>query len=214
MKAELLEVLGDDRMIVNAARVSYGKEVEEFSDRDRDLLIYLVEHGHTSPFRHPQLQYRIQCPIFVERQLFKHQVGLTANSISGRYVDFSDRIEPMWAMRKQSSSSKQGSEGYLPVTESDRLRDRAATLAEECQELYSEMCEAGVAKEQARAVLPLSLQTTFIWTGSLAAYLHLFKLRLKPDAQVETQVVAAKMLSALRSFGGNPFRHTLEIMGL
>lgn len=214
MRAELLEVLGDDRMIVNAARVSYGKEVKEFTDRDRDLLTYLVEHGHTSPFRHPQLQYRIQCPIFVERQLFKHQVGLTANSISGRYVDFADRIEPMWALRKQSRSSKQGSEGYLPVTESDRLRDRAATLAAECQTLYADMCEAGVAKEQARAVLPLSLETTFIWTGSLAAFLHLFKLRLKPDAQVETQVIASRMLQAIENREGHPFRHTLEIMGL
>jgi thymidylate synthase (FAD) len=214
MRAELLDVLGDDRMIVNAARVSYGKEVEEFSDRDRDLLNYLVEHGHTSPFRHPQLQFRISCPIFVERQLFKHQVGLTANSISGRYVDFSDRIEPMWALRKQSKSSKQGSEGYLPTNESDRLRDRAATLAEECQALYAEMCEAGVAKEQARAVLPLSLETTFIWTGSLAAFLHLFKLRLKPDAQMETQVIVSRMLSAVEQRQGNPFRHTLEIMGL
>lgn len=214
MKAELLDVLGDDRMIVNAARVSYGKEVEEFTDRDRDLLIYLVEHGHTSPFRHPQLQYRIQCPIFVERQLFKHQVGLTANSISGRYVDFADRIQPMWALRKQSKSSKQGSEGQLPFAESDRLRDRAAMLAAQCQELYADMCEAGVAKEQARTVLPLSLETTFIWTGSLAAFLHLFKLRLKPDAQLETQFMASRMLAAIERREGNPFRHTLEIMGL
>lgn len=214
MKAELLNVLGDDLMIVNAARVSYGKESREFNDRDRDLMNYLVEHGHTSPFRHPQLQYRIQCPIFVERQLFKHQVGLTANSISGRYVDFSDSVEPLWALRLQSRSSKQGSEGYLPAAESDRLRDKAATLIEQTQELYREMCEAGVAKEQARAILPLSLETTFVWTGSLAAFLHLFKLRLKPDAQVETQCVVAEMLQALRTFEGNPFRHTLEIMGI
>ena len=109
MKAELLNILGDDLMIVNAARVSYGKKKDSFDDSDKKLINFLLKHKHTSPFRHPQIQYRINCPIFVERQLFKHQIGLTANSISGRYVDFSESCWFPNELRYQSSDSKQGS---------------------------------------------------------------------------------------------------------
>ena len=90
MKAELLSHFGSDLTITNAARVSYNKQIDEFTEKDIKLINYLVKHGHTSPFRHCSLQFRINCPIYVERQLFKHQVGWAANSISGRYVDFSD----------------------------------------------------------------------------------------------------------------------------
>jgi len=91
MKIELLEIFGNDDMVVDAARVSYGKEASNYSEyQNAKLIKYLAEHNHTSPFRHPQIQFRITCPIYVERQLFKHQVGLSANSISGRYVDFID----------------------------------------------------------------------------------------------------------------------------
>jgi thymidylate synthase (FAD) len=107
MKIELLEIFGNDEMVVNAARVSYGKDATNYtSGENKSLINYLASHGHTSPFRHPQIQYRITCPIYVERQLFKHQVGLTANSISGRYVDFSDTYTKVNVWRKQSKSSK------------------------------------------------------------------------------------------------------------
>jgi thymidylate synthase (FAD) len=112
MKAELLSYMGDDLMVVNAARVSYGKKKTSFDEKDKKLIKYLIEHKHTSPFRHPQLQFRIECPIFVERQAFKHQVGLTANSISGRYVDFSDSYSLPQKLRLQSNDSKQGSDGF------------------------------------------------------------------------------------------------------
>lgn len=91
MKVELLNYFGSDLMCINAARVSYGKSKEIFDEKDAKLIKFLVEHKHIAPFRHPQLQFRIECPVFVERQMFKHQVGLSANSISGRYVDFSDK---------------------------------------------------------------------------------------------------------------------------
>lgn len=107
MKVELLNHFGNDLMVVNAARVSYGKSKKSFEDNDSKLIKYLVEHKHTAPFRHPQLQFRIECGIFVERQLFKHQVSLTANSISGRYVDFSDKYHLPTELRKQSANSKQ-----------------------------------------------------------------------------------------------------------
>lgn len=214
MKVELLSHFGDDLMVVNAARVSYGKSKCSFDERDARLIKYLVDHGHTSPFRHPQLQFRINCPIFVERQLFKHQVGLTANSISGRYVDFSDEYWIPDRFRLQSKDSKQGSEGLVDGERNGYFVERVRRLVDECSRLYSEMESAGVAKEQCRVVLPLCLETQFVWTGSLAAFVHLWKLRLKPDAQAETREVAGMMLQEVKSLPGNPFRHALEAFGL
>lgn len=213
MKAELINYFGDDLMVVNAARVSYGKTKDIFDDKDRKLIKYLIDHKHLSPFRHPQLQFRIKCPIFVERQIFKHQVGLTANSISGRYVDFSDEYWTPEQLRYQSEDSKQGSAGNLPVEENTYFSQKIANHIKSSQDLYEEMCNAGVAKEQARIILPLCLHTQFIWTGSLAAFIHLWNLRLKPDAQKETRDVAQAMLQCVKDIEGNPFKYTLEAFG-
>jgi len=214
MNAELIGHFGDDLMVVNAARVSYGKSKSEFEDKDSKLIRFLVEHGHTSPFRHPQLQFRMQCPIFVERQLFKHQVGLSANSISGRYVDFSDEYWLPSKLRLQSKDSKQGSAGDLDDAANSVLVEKIKALVEESKALYAELESAGVAKEQCRVILPLCLETQFVWTGSLAAFLHLWKLRLKPDAQMETRELAGMMLEQVRGLQGNPFGRTLEAFGL
>jgi thymidylate synthase (FAD) len=214
LKAELLSHFGDDLMVVNAARVSYGKNKESLDDRDERLIRFLVDKGHTSPFRHPQLQFRICCPIFVERQLFKHQVGLTANSISGRYVDFSDEYWIPERFRFQSKDSKQGSAGDLPDEENASLIRRVEDAVRQCKEVYEELEAAGVSKEQCRVVLPLCLETQFIWTGSLAAFIHMWQLRLKPDAQKETRDVALQMLEAVKSIPGGPFRMTLEAFDL
>ena len=195
MKVELLSNFGDDLMVVNAARVSYGKSKGVLEDKDARLIKFLVDHSHTSPFRHPQLQFRICCPIFVERQLFKHQVGLTANSISGRYVDFSD-------------------EYWLPDEENDRLKGEIQVAVDRCKKVYDDLVAAGVAKEQCRMVLPLCLETQFIWTGSLASFLHMWKLRLKPDTQKETRDIAREMLELVKAIPSSPFRLTLEAFGL
>lgn len=214
MKVELLNYFGDDLMVVNAARVSYGKSKHTLDSKDAKLIKFLVDHGHTSPFRHPQFQFRIQCPIFVERQLFKHQVGLTANSISGRYVDFSDEYWKPELLRMQSKDSKQGSNGPIPAEDNVKFLEKIDKLIDQCKDLYSEMEAYGVAKEQCRIILPLCLETQFIWTGSLAAFLHLWKLRLKPDAQQETRDVAKMMLDQVIGIEGNPFKLTLEAFGV
>lgn len=212
MSVELISHFGDDLMAVNAARVSFGKTKSQLDDKDYKLISYLIEHKHTAPFRHPQLQFRITCPIYVERQLFKHQVGLSANSISGRYVDFSDNYTTIKEWRKQSKSSKQGSEGTIE-------RQEDASLIEEevitfCKLAYDNLLYLGVSKEQARTILPLNLNTTFIWTGSLLAFKHLFDLRLKPDTQQETKMIATEMLSLIKNIQGNPFQHTLNAWNL
>lgn len=214
MKVDLLNYFGDDLMVVNAARVSYGKKKEEFDQKDERLIKFLIEHGHTSPFRHPQIQFRIQCPIFVERQLFKHQVGLTANSISGRYVDFSDEYWIPSQLRYQSKDSKQGSGDNLEEEANKDIIAKIQNVVGQCKKLYAEMESKGVAKEQCRVVLPLCLETQFIWTGSLAAYLHFWKLRLKKDTQKETRDVANMMLESIKSIPDKPFNYTLKAFGI
>ena len=210
MKVELLEIFGNDDMVANAARVSYGKEASNYSvDQNAKLIKYLAEHNHTSPFRHPQLQYRITCPIYVERQLFKHQVGLTANSISGRYVDFEDNYYRIDEFRIQSKISKQGSGGDLEdVYNYEAVRIQNLVI-DYCSNAYNELLELGVAKEQARTILPLNLETTFIWTGSLLAYINFWKLRITRDTQIETMHIAMEMLHELK-IKTNCFQHSLN----
>jgi thymidylate synthase (FAD) len=210
---ELIKSFGDDFMVVNAARVSFNKESSNYTeDQNAKLIKYLVEHKHTAPFRHPQLQFRITCPIYVERQLFKHQIGLSANSISGRYVDFSDSYTTIKEWRKQSTDSKQGSEGVVESQESCNLIQ--SNVLNTCKKAYQELLKLGVSKEQARTILPLNLNTTFIWTGSLLAFKHLFDLRLKLDTQQETRMVAQEMLQQVKQIEGNPFEHTIKAFGL
>lgn len=211
MKAELLNYFGNDLMVVNAARVSYGKSKNDIDQKDEKLINFLVEHKHVAPFRHAQLQFRIECPIFVERQLFKHQVGMSANSISGRYVDFSDNYFTVKSLRKQSKSSKQGSEGELDRPD---LIEKMNSLVEQSSQLYKDLCDAGVAKEQARIILPLCLETQFIWTGSLLAFMHFWSLRLKSDTQEETRLLALDMLNLVKSIEGDPFALTLKAFNL
>jgi thymidylate synthase (FAD) len=211
MKVELLEVFGNDLMVVNSARVSYGKNKETFDLSDEKLINYLVKHKHTSVFRHPQVQFRIVCPIYVERQLFKHQVGMSANSISGRYVDFSDTYTTIKEWRKQSKDSKQGSDGVLEDLQwlCSKIEKRVLNVS---QKAYKELISIGVSKEQARSILPLNLNTQFIWTGSLLSFIHLFKLRLKSDAQQETREVVELMLQQVKENGS--FEQSLKAFEL
>jgi thymidylate synthase (FAD) len=207
MKAELLNILGDDLMVVNAARVSYGKKKDSFDESDKKLINFLLKNKHVSPFKHPQIQYRINCPIFVERQLFKHQIGLTANSISGRYVDFSESCWFPDELRYQSLDSKQGSGDSF---DDPQLLQEIKDHIERSQILYQKLNDKNVAKELSRIILPLSLNTSFIWTGSLWAFIHLFNLRLKSDAQKETRILVSQMLDLFLQDGS--FNNTLRIL--
>jgi thymidylate synthase (FAD) len=213
MKVQLLNVFGDDNMVCQAARVSYSKEASNYTEEQNTKLInYLVKHKHTSPFRHPQLQFRISCPIYVERQLFKHQVGMSANSISGRYVDFSDTYTRVSTWRKQSTNSKQGSDGNLDLASQEVCNLIEESVIEQCKEAYDKLIKLGVSKEQARSILPLNLNTQFVWTGSLLSFVHLFNLRLKPDAQKETQEVVQEMLEQVKWNGS--FKESLKAFEL
>lgn len=213
MKVELLNFFGGDLNHANVARVSFAKEADNYTEEQNAKLIkYLVEHKHTSPFRHSTLQFRIKCPIYVERQLHKHQVGVSVNSVSGRYVDFSDSYYeiPFGEWRKQSKSSKQGSEGYLSQEDQETAHAEQEYVIKVCKQAYDTLLDLGVSKEQARSVLPLSLETEFIWTGSFLAFMHMCNLRLKEDTQKETRDVVRSMLYLVKNIKGNPFKETLK----
>ena len=217
MKVELLDFFGGDIMAANVARVSYAKEASQYTEEQNIKLInYLVKHKHSSVFRHSQLQFRIRCSIYVERQLFKHSVGISTNSISGRYVDFSDSYSliPLGEWRKQSKSSKQGSDGFLGNDEQLLAFNIQDEIIKQCSTAYDNLIYLGVSKEQARSVLPLSLETEFIWTGSMLAFVHMCNLRLKEDAQKETRDVVSNMLYLVKNNTDNKFFNTLQAFNL
>lgn len=216
IEVTLLHLHGDDSTIVDAARVSMGKKAYLYSpEQNAKLIKYLVKQGHTSPFRHVIVRFHIKCPIYVERQLFKYQVGVTVNSISGRYVDFSDTytyIHETSCWRAASSSTKQGLGSPLPPTKQVYARLIEERAVEASQKAYKELLDLGVAKEQARAVLPLNLNTEFIWTGSLSAFIHMCKERLDAHAQFETSKVVFHMLIAVMNTSKIPM--TVEAYNL
>lgn len=213
MKVELINYFGDVQMVADVARVSYNKSAINYTQEQNNKLIkYLWNHKHTSPFRHLSLQFRITCPIYVERQLAKHQVGISINSISGRYVDFSDTYTLIDEWREQSKDSKQGSAGSLDYEGQEACNIIEHNVYQTCKKAYADLIKLGVSKEQARTILPLNLNTTFIWTGSFLAFIHMCILRLKPDAQQETRKVVDAMLTAVREIPGNPYEQLLEII--
>ena len=185
---ELLDHMGDDLAVVNAARVSMAKESLTLCESDEKLIHYLAKHKHWTPFAQVQFKFRISMPIFVARQYFRHQVGLLRNETSRRYVDTPPEFwTPNGAWRGRAENVKQGSGGLLPeevCKEVDSIYGYAVMIAEEA---YRDMLERGVCPEQARAVLPQSMMTEFIETGSLAAYARIYGLRTDPHAQKEIQ---------------------------
>ena len=192
MKIELLNSMGSDITVANAARVSFAMESEEFGSRDKKLIRYLAAHGHWTPFAHVQVQLRIKAPVFVARQLVKHQVGLVWNEISRRYVDFTPEFHAPEAWRKRAPNKKQGSLDETLDNDS-LLYNSYWDLMTKAEDLYSFMLEKGVAPEQARMVLPQSMMTEWYWTGSLAAFGRVVTQRLSEDAQYECRVIAEKI---------------------
>lgn len=190
MIVKYLKHMGDDLDVVNAARVSLGDESLELDARDEKLIKYLVDNEHTSPLRHCHLKVHITCPIFVARQLMRYRIGMEFNEISGRYVEFDETQH--WqpeTWRRGSKSIKQGSLGEEIV--SPGSADHLYTLAmKHAFHYYRELLAEGVCKEQARAVLPLSMMTQLIATGSLQAWWHFYRQRSHPHAQREIQIYA------------------------
>ena len=188
MKVELIDVMGNDLSVVNAARVSYAKVKEAMDDSDEKLIKYLADHNHWSPFAHTFLSFRIEAPIFVARQLVKHQIGLVWNEESRRYIDSVPTLHKIKQWREKPKNSKQGSGDQIIID--DELFNQIQMHNHNSLLLYNKLIEANVAPEQARAVLPLNTYTNWIWSGTLFAFARVCKLRLDDHAQKETRDIA------------------------
>lgn len=205
IKIELVDVMGDDSSVSNSARVSFNKWKEEFDESDAKLISYLAKHKHMTPFRHNQIQIRCKAPIFLVRQLGKHQAGLSWNEVSRRYVDTPPELFDVVHRVRPEGGIKQGSNGVadsLPVV---RVGNSLVTI-EELQDAILEWYELAtdkegdyrIAPETARAELPQSMQTEWIWSGNLLAFAHVYKERIASGAQLEAQDFAKKLDEVIR----------------
>jgi len=221
MKTTLVDNMGSDLSVINAARVSFNKrsnsdewldmdEGEVFScvpvlkEDDVKLIKYLADHKHWTPFAHTSLSFRIKAPIFVARQLGKHQVGLVWNEVSRRYVDYEPEFWLPTEWRKKAKNKKQGSSKQ--VISNDKLNDiiceeyedwldsgcayTPTEITEVCVGTYNALLNEGICPEQARMVLPQNMMTEWIWTGSLYAFARICSLRSAEDTQLETQEIS------------------------
>lgn len=214
----LLDHMGTDLTVVNSARVSFHKESEweeygmfdamptdnrpthydpdfrvhkMLSEKDVKLINYLAKHNHWTVFGHCTLSFRIKAPIFVARQLGKHQVGLVWNEVSRRYVDEEPEFFFPDEWRGKPVNAKQGSSGVLADMQPELVISATAQyVTQMALNTYKDLLAVGVAPEQARMVLPQNTMTEWIWTGSLAAFVRVCKLRLDAHAQQETREIA------------------------
>lgn len=189
MSVELVDHMGSDDSIVNAARVSFHKDASQFTKEQNDkLLNYLAKHNHWSPYAHAFASFRIKAPIFVARQLVKHQVGLAWNEVSRRYVDDEPEFWMPTEWRGRPVNAKQGSNGVMAEAQPEMMLSQTLGWAmTACLNTYIDLLKVGVAPEQARMILPQNTMTEWIWSGSLAAFCRVCKLRLDPHAQEETR---------------------------
>jgi len=192
MKVTYINHMGDDLSVVNSARVSFGKksdymprvhmgEPKVLQHKDEKLIKYLAEHNHKSPFNHAFATFHVKAPIFVARQLQKHEY-MPWNEISRRYVDSEPEFYEPDVWRGRSADKKQGSDGVVDT--------KTKPTNQYSLETYRNLLSDGVAPEQARMVLPQSMYTEWYWSGSLYAFAKMCSLRLKEDTQLETQVIA------------------------
>jgi len=197
-----------DLMVVNAARVSFGKHHSKLQRGDKALLNYLVKNKHDSPFRHVQITFRIKAPEFVMRQWYKHIVGISYtpereidhawNEISGRYVEYPDEFYFPEIFRKQSSDNKQATrnEEIDQPLKASEIYEKAVTHS---YVSYKELLELGVGREIARTILPLNFYTEVYWTASLQAILNFINLRDHDGSQHEIRLYAKSLAELVKT---------------
>jgi thymidylate synthase (FAD) len=192
MKVDYIHHFGDDLMVANTARVSMDKRHDEFEwGKDDRLIEYLASHEHVTPFFHPQIQLRITAPIFVARQWYRSVIGVARNEVSRRYVDTPPEffVPTTWRSRPPGSL-KQGSGDAMEPHEQRIATEQLQHAHALAEGTYHRLLDLGVAPEQARMVLPQSMLTTWIETGSLAYWARVYRLRADHHAQGEIQDLA------------------------
>jgi thymidylate synthase (FAD) len=198
IKVEFIDKMGSDISVVNAARVSFNKKSDfnedgSFKEGDEKLIAFLARENHWTPFGHASLSFHIKAPIFVARQLAKHQVGGVINEVSRRYVDSEPEIYYPDNWRKRNKDKKQGSheDQFVDVSFSDNCSIYAS--CDIAISTYKSLLNAGVCPEQARMVLPQNMMTEWYWSGTLYFFSRVCNLRLSKDVQLETRFVAQQI---------------------
>lgn len=193
IKAELLDYMGDDLAVVNAARVSFNKESSlvgtQLRDTDAKLINYLAKYDHWTPFAHTALKFRCSAPVPIRTQAFKHKIGMVENEESRRYISSTPEIYiPEFFRAKPEGSIKQGSAGQHQY--SREYMQRYEAHAQLAVNFYEEMVEVGVCPEQARFILPQGAIVNWIWTGNLVSFANFYNKRTEATAQYEVKVLA------------------------
>jgi thymidylate synthase (FAD) len=195
----LVDYMGNDAAIVQAARVSYGPGTKSIRD-DRGLIRYLLRHRHTTPFEMVEFKFLVRLPIYVARQWIRHRTGST-NEFSARYSIVPDEFDlpPVEEIRRQSPRNRQGRADSLPAEVAERFRSDLDRVSHEAYAAYTAALEAGVARETARTILPLAYYTQWYWKINLWNLLHFLSLRLDAHSQEEIRVYAAELARAVRA---------------
>lgn len=214
MKVDLINYAGNDLMVVNAARVSLGKEKKIIDDSDIKLINYLLKNNHVSTLEHCFFTFRLEIPIYVARQLMRHR-SWSFNEISGRYVEFTDSFFIPDKFRLQDKNIKQGSkEDTENILNQNLISNEYKTICDNAYESYKKLLELGVCKEQARGVLPLSLYTQLYATCNIRSFFTYLKLRLDNHSQVEIRQISKEMLDLVKNIEGNPFEYSIKAFNL
>ena len=192
----LIDHLGSETTIVNAARVSFGKIKSTMDERDVKLLEYLIDNRHTSPLEHVVFTFSIHCPLFVRGQWHRHRTW-SYNEISRRYTEIDMEFYTPEHLRRQSEDNRQASFAD-PAFEDGALRQEIAAHNQQSLALYDRLLEAGVCREQARGVLPQNMMVTFWGTVDLANLLHFLQLRDSSHAQYEIRAYAVAIRQLIR----------------
>lgn len=195
----LVDIMGDDSAIVQAARVSYGKGTKSVR-MDRELIRYLLRHRHTSPFEMVELKFHIKLPIFIARQWIRHRTA-NVNEYSGRYSEMKDEfyIPELSQVRTQSKSNRQGrSDDTLPESEAQKVIESMDNIHKNLFSEYKNLLDSDISREIARINLPLSTYTEWYWKIDLHNLMHFLKLRMDDHAQYEIQVYANTIAEILK----------------
>lgn len=198
LRLDLVDVMGNDLTVVNAARASFSKEKAQLDQKDEQLIDYLWRNKHTTPFRHPQLSLRVTAPIFLARQLVKHQVGMSWSEESRRYITDTPQIwrNPVWHKRPEESI-KQGSGEQVSGDVSLVADTLVEKVCRDAVDAYERLLFMGVAPEEARIVLPLATCTTWVWTGSLLSFINIYLQRGDEHAQLIARKFAQMLHNVL-----------------
>jgi thymidylate synthase (FAD) len=178
--------LADDLSVANSARVSFGRRKDELDDSDRGLIGFLMRERHGTPFEHNAFRFHIRCPIFVAREWFRHRVG-SFNEFSMRYARATDDFYVPAAEDVRTQVGKPGAYSFEPVDAdlAEETRERLREIYDAAYATYEDLVERGVARELARAVLPVGAYTEFFWTVNARSLMNFLSLRAAEAAQRE-----------------------------